>query len=196
MSLTETNNQFQNSKTAIDEREIARSFGKTLQSIFPDNKEGIYTIAKDIGADPRTVWNWYHGLNLPNTHSLILLARTYPSIIKFLLKILDRIDIWEAYEKQAMISETELKKYEISEKSEFYSDIFVGINLSYNLKLNQRQLWFLKRLQLGFDVKTEDLVKFWNISSRTAERDISVLTKNKIIKFVGSKKTSVFKLNV
>src|SRR5690606_25946062 len=110
MSLTETDNQFQNSETAIDEKKTARILGQALQNIFPDSKEGIKTISSDIGANHRTVWNWYNGLNLPNTASLILLAKSYPGIIKSLLKILERIDIWEAYEKQVMISENQMKK--------------------------------------------------------------------------------------
>lgn len=196
MSLTETDNGFQNSKTTIDEKEAARILGQSLQNIFPDSKEGIKAISRDIGANHRTVWNWYNGLNMPNTASLILLAKAYPGITKSLLKILDRIDIWEAYEKQIMVSEAQMKKHEISEKSEFYSDIFVGINLTHNLKLNQRQLWFIKRLQLGLEAKSTNIIGFWNVSARTAERDISVLVNRKIVKFVGSKKNGSFKIRI
>ena len=66
--------------------------------------------------------------------------------------------------------------------------------LSFDIKLNQRQLLFIKRLQLGLDVKAANLVKFWNVSMRTAERDISVLINHGIIKFVGAKKTGRFRL--
>lgn len=196
MSFTESSNPFQNLGQRINDKEIAKILGQTLQAIFPDGADGIKVISKDIGADPRTVWNWYNGLNTPSLANLILLAGSYPSMIKALLRILGRIDIWEGYERQVMMSETELKKYEISQKNEFYSDIFVGMNLSFNIKLNQRQLWFIKRLQLGLDVKTLNIVKFWNVSARTAERDISVLINYGIIKFVGSKKKGIFKLNI
>jgi hypothetical protein len=194
MSFRETNKAFQNSKTIINEQEIAKILGQFLRKLFPDSNRGVKAISRDIGADARTVWNWYNGLNMPSLSNLALLAKAYPLIAKPVLEILGRTDIWEGYEKQVMISEIEMKKYEIQQKSEFYSDIFVGINLSHNVKLNQRQLWFIKRLQLGLEVKSANIVKFWNVSTRTAERDVSVLVQNRIIKFVGSKKNGRFYL--
>jgi hypothetical protein len=196
MSFIETSKAFQKSEAITSEQEISKILGQYLRKIFPDSKKGIKAISRDMGADVRTVWNWYNGLNMPSLGNLALLAKAYPGIAKPILEILGRTDIWEGYEKQVMISETDLKRYENHQKSEFYSDIFVGINLSHNVKMNQRQLWFIKRLQLGFEVKAANIEKFWNISARTAERDVSVLVQNQIIKFVGSKKKGAFRLYI
>ena len=194
MSLTDTYGALDNFSEAKIYQELAKNIGKNLQQLFPNEKEAYYSISKKIRVNYQTVWNWYNGLHLPNTINLLRLSSIYPEILKSLLDFVGRRDIWDGYENYKSISEIDLKKYQILEKSEIYTDIFVGINMERNIKLNQRQLWFIKKLQLGINVNAKEIIRFWNVSSRTAERDISELTKHQIIKFVGAKKNGRYVL--
>lgn len=56
-------------------------------------------------------------------------------------------------------------------------------------KLNVRQLWFLEYVQKGVKVKAKDIIREHGVSPRTAQDDIIKLTKLRLIRFVGSKKT-------
>jgi len=71
----------------------------------------------------------------------------------------------------------------------------VGVNVGVNdVELNERQRWFILRLAAGGDVNSDDLKKHWEITIRTAERDITGLRKKELIEFVGAPKIGRYQL--
>ena len=73
-----------------------------------------------------------------------------------------------------------------------FCTISVTISLKHAQNLNQRQLWFLGMLQQGYRVRANDSVKTWDVSSRTAKYDISLLTKMGLVQFIGPPKTGKY----
>ncbi len=60
--------------------------------------------------------------------------------------------------------------------------------------INERQFWFLNRLSDGYLAKAMDIVLKFNVTERTARRDISQLQKMNLIDFVGSYKKGSYTL--
>ncbi len=71
----------------------------------------------------------------------------------------------------------------------------VGVNVGVNdTELNDRQRWFIEQLAAGRDVKGDALKEHWQITIRTAERDIAELKEKELIEFVGASKTGRYQL--
>ncbi|MFV9632035.1 MAG: DeoR family transcriptional regulator, partial [Methanosarcinales archaeon] len=75
-----------------------------------------------------------------------------------------------------------------------YSDTDVPTNVPVNVPVNERQQWFLNQLKAGENIKNTDLASHWNVSEKTAKRDIAYLTKQGIIEFIGPAKTGAYYL--
>lgn len=60
---------------------------------------------------------------------------------------------------------------------------------------NRRQLWFLAELAIGRNVKAADLALQWNVTDKTARRDIRALKARGRIVFIGPRKTGRYRLN-
>ncbi len=54
--------------------------------------------------------------------------------------------------------------------------------------LNNRQLWFLRQLDSGRQIRARDIRRQHNVSEKTARRDIAGLHRLNIIKYVGSRR--------
>jgi len=67
-------------------------------------------------------------------------------------------------------------------------------NVPVNVPVNERQQWFLNQLDAGESVRGTDLANHWNVTEKTAKRDIADLKKQGIIEFVGSPKTGSYSL--
>ena len=63
-----------------------------------------------------------------------------------------------------------------------------------NVPINKRQQWFLNQLIAGKKVKAADLARAWNVTEKTAKRDIAVLKQHGIIEFIGSLKTGSYSI--
>jgi len=63
-----------------------------------------------------------------------------------------------------------------------------------NVRVNDRQQWFMDRLADGYLVKAEDIAHKFEVTDRTARRDISQLQEMDLIGFMGSFKTGRYVL--
>ena len=63
-----------------------------------------------------------------------------------------------------------------------------------NVPVTKRQQWFLNQLGAGKRVKSADLAHHWNVTEKTAKRDIADLKNQGMIEFVGSPKTGTYYL--
>jgi len=64
---------------------------------------------------------------------------------------------------------------------------FVGV-------LNARQRWYVEALAAGIDVRASQLSGRWDVSDKTARRDIAQLRDLGIVEFVGSSKAGRYRL--
>jgi Fic family protein len=84
-------------------------------------------------------------------------------------------------------------------KTKIYSVSSVTINVTLPLtqasNLNQRQLWFLGRVQQGLTSKADDIEAAWGVTLRTAKRDIAGLIDLQLIRFSGARKNGRYRPN-
>ena len=64
-------------------------------------------------------------------------------------------------------------------------DINGDIHVTINLTLNERQEWLLARVAQGERCTFDDIVVHWQVSSRTAKRDIASLKDRGLIRYLG-----------
>ena len=178
----------QNYKQPISDKIIAGELSHILQLLYPsfDDAKEYFCLQNDI--TERNLWNWYHAVNMPNTASFIYLCSLHHEVTHLFLKLSNQEAVWEAYIETTKNSKKKNKNHPLAEIQAFYTDIFVGINLEHNIELNQRQLWVVKQLQSDFIVTISHITRYWKISKRTAERDLSVLVKSNIIRYEGAKR--------
>ena len=70
----------------------------------------------------------------------------------------------------------------------------VSVNVPVNVPVNKRQQWFLNQLGSGIDVEAAVLAHHWDVTEKTARRDIAALKKQGIVEFVGSPITGTYRL--
>jgi len=70
----------------------------------------------------------------------------------------------------------------------------VPVNVPVNVRVNSRQKWFLEKLSEGVRVTADDLAQHWDVSEKTARRDIAELRKAGVVEFVGAPRTGRFVL--
>jgi hypothetical protein len=61
-------------------------------------------------------------------------------------------------------------------------------------ELNQRQRWFVRALLAAAPVKAIDLQERWQVSEKTARRDLAHLKRLKLIEFAGAFKNGRYRL--
>jgi hypothetical protein len=196
MSRTEKPPNPQNTRTLNNK--IATAVAQILRQNYSEINSAIKVIGLKTGAPPRTIRNWYDGRNAPSSAHIVMLARHIPAIAEAILTLSGQQNIWTAYKMvmehsyvvNALPPEEVIKKY-LSSKT-----VSINVTLSVRTisKLNQRQLWFLGKLQQGMNAKPDDIIAPWKVNSRTCWRDIAMLEKMGLIQFVGAKKTGHYEL--
>ena len=80
-------------------------------------------------------------------------------------------------------------------ESETISDpVSDPVNDPVNVPVNDRQKWFLNQLGKGVRVSSSDFAAQWNISQKTAKRDIADLNQKGLIEFLGAPKNGYYRL--
>jgi ATP-dependent DNA helicase RecG len=70
----------------------------------------------------------------------------------------------------------------------------VPVNVPVNVRVNDRQKWFLNQTGKGIRVSSSELAAHWDISQKTAQRDIADLKQKGLIEFSGAPKNGSYRL--
>lgn len=70
----------------------------------------------------------------------------------------------------------------------------LAVDVPVNVPINDRQRWFLEQLRTGNPVKARDLALQFQVTEKTARRDIADLQNKELIAFVGAPKTGSYQL--
>jgi hypothetical protein len=189
MSQTKKDRSFPLKPQAISDEELAKIVAAALRDDFGKSASAVKQIGRLTGANLRAIKNWFHAKNAPSAGHLMLLAKSSPSLLKFVLLQIGGHDLWDAF--QLLSPREKSEKTEIS--SSIYRDKNVPINLS-KVRMNERQRWFLVNLQIKKTLNAEDIANHFGVADRTAKRDIEGLTEKGAIEFKGSKKTGTYQL--
>ncbi|MGB3976706.1 MAG: HTH domain-containing protein [bacterium] len=69
---------------------------------------------------------------------------------------------------------------------------YASVNVFVNVPVNKGQKWFLEQLNEGVSVKAADISKKFNVSLKTARRDIKNLVDHQVVEFSGAPKTGQY----
>jgi len=72
--------------------------------------------------------------------------------------------------------------------------INVSVNVPINVPINDRQRWFLDQLSRGVPVKAREIAEHFQVTERTARRDIADLQSKRLVEFVGARKTGGYRI--
>ncbi len=182
----------------ITDKMVAGMVSNALRIEHTYSSAVVKRIGRLTGASLHSVTKWYQGLNAPKSGHLLMLARVYPNVLRVILEMIDKREVWEVCEQMLLRDRKASLFHNQLLEEEIYRVKFVPINVVVDSKiipnLNQRQLWFLGRLQVGVSLKALDIQTVWQVSEKTAKRDISNLVKAKLIKFLGAKRNGYYAL--
>jgi len=193
MSQSKKDQLFPHKPHAVSDDELATIVAKALRLDFGETSSVIKRIGQMTGANLRAIKNWYEARHAPSSGHLLLLARSSPSILKFVLEQIGGEDLWDAFQ---LLSPNNVAVAPEAEMA-ICSDCFISTNVPLNVpikRLNERQRWFLMRLKNNKRSCAQDISIYWGVTIKTARRDIGGLKVKEKIRFTGSKRTGIYEL--
>jgi len=182
----------------INEKTMAGLVACALRQEYAGARAAIKRIETATGISQNCVRKWYRGSNAPESVHLLELARIYPCVLRMILELIGRSDVWDACVRNSIPQKMQAEHSTGHLKRVVYYDKFVVIGVIVNLmigcQLNQRQLWFLGRLQQGHKVKVDDISAVWRVHFRTAQRDITGLRRASLIRLAGVRREGCYEL--
>ena len=188
MSQSKKDRLFPIKLQAISDEELAKIVAAALRHDFGETASAVKRIGQLTNANLRAIKNWYEARNAPSSGHLLLLARSSPSILKFILEQIGGEDLWDAFQ---LLSHHALATVPEPENT-VYTDKTVSENVPINVplkSLNDRQRWFLILLKRKNKACAEDITEHFDVVIKTARRDIEGLKNAGKIRFIGAKKT-------
>jgi len=70
----------------------------------------------------------------------------------------------------------------------------VPVNVPGNVPVNDRQKWFLQQIGKNIRVLSSNIATHWDVSQKTAKRDIADLKRKELIEFLGAPKNGYYRL--
>ena len=185
-------------RQVFNKQTVAQMVSNTLRLAHQNNGSSIKEIDNITGIGAYTISNWYQADNTPSSVHLLMLMTFYPGLLKNILET-----IATAREQLSLPPNTAKLLYigglNFYERQHIYRDKFDPVNISAYVNsefpLTQRQLWFLAKLQDEEKPNAGTISRHWQVSRRTAKRDIAYLAKHKIIRFCGARKNGHYVLN-
>ena len=194
MSHVKKDRSFPIKPRAISDDELAQIVAAALRHDFGDMASAVKRIGQLTNANLRAIKNWYEARNAPSSGHLLLLARSSPSILKFILEQIGGEDLWDAFQLLSHHALTSAHEPETSVFSDGNSAENVPINVPLK-SMNERQRWFLILLRRKNKARAEDIASHFDVALKTAKRDIQALKDMSRIRFVGARKTGRYELN-
>ena len=176
----------------------AQTIAELLRKEHGDSRRAIKQLMRQTYASERTVKHWLSAQHGPDTVYFLRLVVSSPVIRAFVLGLLegpaaipltgpvDRISLARAREAYAAgeaaggRSATGAREYDPERVPERDP-----INVPDRAEINERQRWFLSRVVEG-RCDAREIAAVWDVSLKTARRDIAALKAAGLICYVGS----------
>lgn len=182
----------------INDELIAALTANALRNAHRNDSSAVKKIGMITGANLCSISKWYQAINAPSSAHLLTLVRCYPELLKSLLEVIGRSDVWALCLAENIPDKMSAELAKRRSKQALFEDKYVLINVSVRFdlakKFNQRQLWFVGELQRGKKLKASNIAAQWRVSHKTAQRDIAGIVKQKLIRFNGARKNGFYGL--
>ncbi len=192
MSFTKIDPLFPGLNEEITNEKLAEIVAYSLQEDFGQCTSTIKTIGQTTGANLRTIRNWNDGLKVPSSLHFVQLLQASPTLRKWFLSYLFGEDFWDDYRLIKGLEQSSLNSMKTQSGDAKTGQNDVPINVPINL--NERQKWFLIKLESDKNTAAEDIAQQFNVTKKTAKRDISDLKAKHMIQFHGSRKTGCYEI--
>lgn len=192
MSFTKLDPLFPGYNEEISNQKLTEIVTHSLYKDFSKHTSTIKKIGHITGANLRTIKNWYDGLKAPSSLHFIKLVKASPTLQQWILTYLFGPDFWQDYALiDQAVRERESKGRVLSQSTQ-HAQNDGPVNVP--LKLNKRQKWFLLKLKIEPGISAKDIVRQFNISLRTAKRDIADLKEKGRIRYCGARKNGYYEI--
>ncbi len=192
-------NKHQVLRHPISNQIVREMIAKALRFEHRNDVSKIKHTCLRTGINLNTISKWYSLRNVPSSSHLLILASLYPEVLRGVLEIIGRNDVWGYCVMNNIPNKMFPTITAQSNCDAFYRDKYVHIDVIVKfdmaLKLNQRQLWFIGELQNGKHIGANEIAKTWQKSYRTSKRDIQGLTKIGLVDRIGARKNGYYSLN-
>ena len=176
----------------ITNENLAEIVAYSLQKDFGQYTSTIKTIGQTTGANLRTIRNWHDGLKVPSSLHFVQLLQVSPTLRKWLLSHLFGEDFWDDYRLIKGLEHSSLNSMKTQPGDVKTGQNDVPINVPINL--NERQKWFLIKLESDKNTAAKDIAQQFNVTKKTAKRDIADLKAKHMIQFYGARKTGYYEI--
>ncbi len=186
MSPSKKDRDFPQGSSLLSDAQLAEIIASALRQDFGDTPSAIKQIGRLTSANLRAIKNWYIAKNAPSSRYLLILARTSPSILRFILMQVGGEDLWDVFELFHRSGSAEARQAKVARATPLPAEDVTKDVTSSSPK--ERGQWFLSELAKGRKATARELSEHWSVDLRTARRDISLLVKSRQALFRGSKR--------
>lgn len=177
-------------------KDYAELIADALRQEHGSTHRTVKTIMGWTGASERSVKNWLSGEFGPSGYFLMRLCVKSPAVRGLVMELLaepDKIapNLCDSSIEAVTIMPTSAESWGLERAGpdanrDTIRDIIRDIDVPNPHLLNERQAWFLTRVENGDHCCAADLAAHWNVSEKTARRDIALMKNWELIRFVGT----------
>lgn len=177
-------------------KDYAELIADALRQEHGNTHRTVKTIMGWTGASERSVKNWLSGEFGPSGYFLMRLCVKSPAVRGLVVGLLAEPDMLvpalgdasiEASSASSTSADSCPPACAVPETNrDTIKDIIRDIDVPNPHLLNERQAWFLTRVENGDHCCAADLAVHWQVSEKTARRDIARLKDWELIRFVGT----------
>ncbi len=177
-------------RPSFQEEFLARKMGELVSRAlrFTHKGEGspVKKISKITGIAPDSVKRWYTSKKPPTIGHFLMLSKHYPEVLKAFLEMSGHAYL-TAYVRSTTTANDETRM-------PISTEVFRDIPNVPKKDFNERQAWFLIRLQSARSARAEDIADHFKVALKTARRDIEGLKMAEKIEFVGTRRTGNYEI--
>lgn len=179
----------------------AQTMAELLRKEHGDSHRAIKQIMRQTHASERAVKHWLSGQYGPNTVYFLRLVVSSPVIRAFILGLIEGpvaaklsgpVDRYALGAARAAYAAGEIAGGKPAASRGRNDPIDAPdrdlLNDPDRPELNERQYWFLARVEEGSRCGASEIMALWQVSLKTARRDIATLKTANLICYVGSRR--------
>lgn len=171
------------------EEKVGELVSRALREEHEREASPMKQISKKTSIAPDSVKRWYTSKKPPSLGHFLMLVQNYPEILKAFLGMVGH-GYLAAHVGPVAVANNE---GETLPSVAVFRDISDIPNVPKN-PLNERQAWFLIRLQRTGEARAEDIAAHFKVAIKTARRDIEGLKMTGKVRFIGSKRMGAYEI--
>ncbi len=184
-------------------RAYTEVMAELLQKEHGDSHRAVKELIRQTNASERTAKHWLAAQHGPDTVFFLRLIATSPVIRAFVLGIIESSSRDQQffppgrsdYHTLLMDARAAGSIEHPLRENDLINDLeHDPINDPIAAGLNERQRWFLDRVGRGIRSKSYDIIVHWNVSPKTARRDIAGLRSSGLLQFVGARRNGRYQV--